>query len=66
MNSEDQIHYKQILIDCLFNLLGWKRNLESAQPNRKRKDCNDIESIQSLRFWYKSYLNGLQLLEWIQ
>lgn len=62
----DQDHYKRILADCLYNLLGWKGNLESTQQTRKRKDSNDIQSIQSLKYWYKSYINGLRLLEWIK
>jgi len=62
----EQEHYKRILVDCLKNLMGWKNNLDLPKLTRKRKDSNDTESIQSLRYWYQSYLNGLQLLGWIQ
>lgn len=64
--SENYIHYKRILADCLKNLMGWKTNLDLPQKERKRKDANDKESIQSIRYWYRSYLNGLRLLEWIK
>lgn len=64
--SEDYLHYKRILSDCLKNLMGWKNNIDLPQKERKRKDANDKQSIQSLRYWYRSYINGLRLLEWIK
>jgi hypothetical protein len=51
-----------ILKDILINqILRWKENLDEPQNSRRRKDCNDKSTVQSLQFWLRSYLNGLIL-----
>lgn len=49
--------------ECLRQLLAWRDNLDFSKKIRKRKDCNDKRTIQSIQYWYKSYLNGLKLMQ---
>jgi hypothetical protein len=57
---------KSILIDYLDQISRWKNNLDHPQTLRRRKDCNDRATVQSIQFWLQGYLNGLILIGWIK
>jgi len=60
------LNNKGILQTYLGQIMSWKGNLDKHQPERRRKDCNDKATVQSTKFWYQGYLNGLQLHGWIK
>jgi hypothetical protein len=64
--SEEFIDRKDILITYLTQIRDWRSNLELPQKERKRKDCNDITTVHSVKYWYQGYVNGLILHGWIK
>jgi hypothetical protein len=50
-----------VLKNNLNEILAWKANLDEPQHKRRRKDCNDKTTIQTLQYWLRSYQNTLSL-----
>jgi len=51
----------RVLLHILDQIKNWRLNLDFPKSSRVRKDVDDKGTVQSLRFWLKSYYNGKKL-----
>jgi len=57
---------RRVLFNILQQIAGWKSNLDDPKSERRRKDCDQKATVQSIQFWLMNYYNGMVLMGWVK